>query len=182
ILRGPSALAYGGGATGGVVNLIDERIPTEVPVDGVEGSLELRGNTAANEGAGAFGITAGSGNFAVRAEGSRRDARDLRVGRGWDEGRKVEGSFSQSDTGSLGMSWIGERGYLGIAYSSERRDYGLPGHVEAHDCHAHDDHLHCDDHDDDDDDHDDEHAHEGVPLVDLRSQRWDLRGEVLEPF
>src|SRR5690606_9907214 len=117
-----------------------------------------------------------------RAEGSRRDARDLRVGRGWDEGRKVEGSFSQSDTGSLGMSWIGERGYLGIAYSSERRHYGLPGHVEAHDCHAHDDHLHCDDHDDDDDDHDDEHAHEGVPLVDVHSQRWDLRGEVLEPF
>lgn len=178
ILRGPSALAYGGGATGGVVNLIDERIPTEVPVNGVEGSLELRGNTAANEAAGAFGITAGSGNFAVRAEGARRDARDLRVGRSWDEGRKVEGSFSQTESGSLGMSWIGERGYLGIAYSSERRDYGLPGHAEGDDCHAHGDHLHCDDHDDDDDD---DHAH-GVPVVDLHSQRWDLRGEVLEPF
>lgn len=180
ILRGPSALAYGGGATGGVVNLIDERVPTEVPTNGVEGSLELRGNTAANEAAGAFGITAGSGNFAVRAEGAKRDARDLRVGRGWDEGHKVEGSFSQSEAGSLGMSWIGDRGYLGIAYSSKQRDYGLPGHVEAHDCHAHGDHLHCDDHDDDDDDHD--HTHEGVPLVDLRSQRWDLRGEVLEPY
>lgn len=181
ILRGPSALAYGGGATGGVVNLIDERIPTEVPADGIEGTLELRGNTAANEAAGAFGITAGSGNFAVRAEGAKRDARDLHVGRGWDEGRKVEGSFSQSETGSLGMSWIGDRGYLGIAYSSERRDYGLPGHAEGHDCHAHGDHLHCDDHDDDDD-HDHDHEHEGVPVVDLHSQRWDLRGEVLEPF
>lgn len=180
ILRGPAALAYGGGATGGVVNLIDERIPTRIPVNDVEGSLELRGDTAANEAAGAFGITAGSGNFAVRAEGAKRDARDLRVGRGWDEGRKVEGSFSQSEAGSLGMSWIGERGYLGIAYSSERRDYGLPGHAEGHDCHAHGDHLHCDDHDDDDD-HDHEHAH-GVPVVDLHSQRWDLRGEVLEPI
>ncbi|MDX5363069.1 MAG: TonB-dependent receptor [Pseudazoarcus pumilus] len=178
ILRGPSALAYGGGATGGVVNLIDARIPTEVPEDGIEGTLELRGNTAANEAAGAFGITAGSGNFALRAEGARRDARDLRVGRGWDEGRKVEGSFSQSETGSLGLSWIGKRGYLGIAYSSERRDYGLPGHVEAHDCEVVGGLLDCDDHDD----HDHEGEHADVPMVDLHSQRWDLRGEVLEPF
>jgi iron complex outermembrane recepter protein len=177
ILRGPSALAYGGGATGGVVNLIDERIPTEIPRKGVEGSLELRGNTAANEAAGAFGVTAGSGNFAVRAEGAKRDARDLRVGRGWDEGRKVEGSFSQTETGSLGLSWIGERGYLGIAYSSERRDYGLPGHAEAHGCHAHDDRLDCEEHDEEEEEHD----HTGVPVVDLHSQRWDLRGEVLEP-
>ncbi|MBA4743369.1 MAG: TonB-dependent receptor plug domain-containing protein, partial [Azoarcus sp.] len=113
ILRGPSALAYGGGAVGGVVNVIDARIPTEVPGDGVDGSVELRGNSAANEAAGAFGLTAGSGNFAIHVEGAKRDGRDLRVGRGWSEGRHVEGSFNQTETGSIGASWIGERGFLG---------------------------------------------------------------------
>lgn len=184
ILRGPLALAYGGGAIGGVVNILDDRIPTEVPLDGFDGSVELRGNTAANEAAGAFGLTAGTGNFAIHAEGLRRDARDLRVGRGWDEGRHIDGSFNQSETGSLGASWIGERGFLGLAYTSQRNEYGLPGHAHGDECHAHDDHLHCDEHDghDDHDDELDEHdEHHDAPVVDLHSQRWDLRGEVLEP-
>ena len=53
-----------------VVNVIDKKIPTRVPEKGYEGELELRANSVANEGAGVFGITAGSGNFAVRAEGT----------------------------------------------------------------------------------------------------------------
>lgn len=74
VLKGPATLLYGGGAIGGVVNVIDKKIPTRVPEKGYEGELELRANSAANEGAGVFGITAGSGNFAVRAEGTKRQA------------------------------------------------------------------------------------------------------------
>lgn len=192
VIRGPSALAYGGGAIGGVVNVLDERIPTRLPADGLEGSAELRGNSASREGTGAFGITAGSGSFAIRAEGLVRRADDYAVGGGWSEGRRVEGSHHRSETGSLGMSWIGDRGYLGLAYTRQQSRYGLPGH--AHDmgeCHADDDHLHCEAHDDHPDEdhahehedhaHEEDHAH-GVPYVDLRSNRWDLRGEYLVPF
>ncbi|THF65115.1 TonB-dependent receptor domain-containing protein [Pseudothauera rhizosphaerae] len=185
VLRGPSALAYGGGAIGGVVNVLDNRIPTAIPERGVEGSVELRGSTAAREAAGAFQITAGAGSFAFHAEGLKRDARDYRVGDGWDEGSRVDGSYNQTETGSLGLSWIGERGYLGVAWTRQRNEYGLPGHShELEDCHTHGDHLHCEGHDDDDDDHDHDHDHEhgGVPYVDLKSDRWDLRGEYREPF
>ncbi len=186
ILRGPSGLAYGGGAIGGVVNVLDDKIPTRVPARGVEGHVELRAGSAAREGAGAFAVTAGSGNFAIHAEGLKRDANDYRVGSGWSGGSKVEGSDNQTQTGSLGVSWIGDRGYLGLAYTGQRNAYGLPGHShDLEDCHTHGNHLHCGTHSHDDEedehDHEEEHGH-GVPRVDLRSDRWDLRGEYLDPF
>ena len=189
VLRGPSALAYGGGAIGGVVNVLDDRVPTAVPEKGVEGSIELRAGSAAREGAGAFAITAGSGNVAVHAEGLKRDANEYRVGDGWHDGRRVDGSYNTTDSGSLGLSWVGERGYLGVAWSLQRNEYGLPGHShEYEDCHPHGDHLHCGGHDDhghghDDDDHDHDHGHaHGIPYVELDSKRWDLRGELLDPL
>src|SRR5687768_15055255 len=40
VLRGPSALQYGGSAVGGVVNVIDNRIPSE-PIDGFGGRADL---------------------------------------------------------------------------------------------------------------------------------------------
>ena len=40
ILRGPSALLYGGGAIGGAVNLIDRKIPSAIPANGGEGVAE----------------------------------------------------------------------------------------------------------------------------------------------
>lgn len=184
VLRGPSALAYGGGAIGGVVNVLDERIPTRLPANGVEGSVDLRGNTASRERTGAFGVTAGAGSFAIRAEGLVRRAGDYAVGSGWSQGRRVEGSDQRTETGSLGMSWIGDRGYLGLAYTRQQSRYGLPGH--AHDmgeCHADGGGLHCDPHDAPGGDPAPapDSAH-GVPYVDLRSNRLDLRGEYREPF
>ena len=185
ILRGPSGLAYGGGASGGIVNVLDDKIPTRIPDKGYAGHVELIGATAAREGTGAFAVTAGSGNFAMHAEGLYRDSDDYRVGHGWQDGRRVAGSDTRTRTGSLGVSWIGERGYLGLAYTAQDNVYGLPGHNhDFEECHVHggaSPHLHCGAHGgpghvhDPDDDH-------GIPRVDLRSERWDVRGEYLEPF
>ncbi|TQN07030.1 iron complex outermembrane receptor protein [Acidovorax temperans] len=190
VLRGPSALVYGNGAVGGVVNVLDGKVPTAIPQKGYEGSAELRANTGAREGAGALSLTGGAGNLAVHVEGVARDAGDYRVGKGWaPEGeatRKVPGSFNRTDTGSVGLSWVGERGYLGAAYTRQTAKYGLPGHNHSFDgCHTHGDHLHCEAHAGEDDGHD--HDHEGhdhgdVPVVDLRSERFDVRGELRNPF
>ncbi|AVR86970.1 TonB-dependent receptor domain-containing protein [Thauera aromatica] len=184
VLRGPSALAYGGGALGGVVNVLDYRIPTAPPAHGVEGSVELTADHAARGAAGAFELTAGSGNFAVHAEGLARDARDYRVGSGWAAGSRVAGSYNQTESGSFGMSWVGERGYLGLAFTRQQNEYGLPGGGHEYEaCHLHGGHLHCGE---DGDEHGGEHDHDaalaGTPYVDLDSERWDLRGELLEPF
>ncbi|MCO5357555.1 TonB-dependent receptor domain-containing protein [Acidovorax kalamii] len=191
VLRGPSALIYGNGAVGGVVNVLDGKVPTAVPAKGLEGSAELRANTGAREGAGAFSLTGGTGNLAVHVEGVARDAGDYRVGKGWaPEGeatRKVLGSFNRTNTGSVGLSWVGERGYLGAAYTRQAAKYGLPGHNHSFEgCHTHGNQLHCGAHEgeegEDGHDHDHDHGHGAVPVVDLRSERFDIRGELRNPF
>lgn len=181
VLRGPSALAYGAGAIGGVVNVLDDRIPTRLPRNGVEGSAELRGDSAAGEGVGAFGVTAGSGSFAIRAEGLLRRAGDYAVGGGWSEGSRVANSWNHTETGGIGMSWVGNRGYLGLSFQRQQSRYGLPGHGhDAGDCHAEGDHLHCGPHEGEA--HADEAHTAALPWVRLASNRWDVRGEYREPF
>lgn len=209
ILRGPSALLYGGGAIGGAVNLLDSKIPTAIPADGISGVAELRGGTADSERAAVVGLTMGTGNFAFRLEAVDRQADDYRIpryfaphddhdheGLGDDDHddpededfiTRVAGSFSNSRTLSAGGSWIGPRGYLGLAYTDLSSGYGLPGHAhEFEDCHPHGLSLHCgghDDHDDhDDDDHGEHHQDGDTPVVDLQSRRLDVRGEILAPF
>ncbi|SFB25966.1 TonB-dependent receptor [Azotobacter beijerinckii] len=181
VLKGPATLLYGGGAIGGVVNTIDKKVPTAVPEKGYEGELELRANSVANEGSGVFGITAGSGNFAVRVEGVKRQADDYEI---HGSPSKQEGSYNDTDTFSLGASYIGERGYLGAAYSEQNNRYGLLGHQHA-ECHLDGPAAwHCgDEHEDEHEGEEhDEHAEEGVPYVDLRQYRWDLRGELADPL
>ncbi len=183
VLRGPATLLFGSGAVGGVVNLLDNKIPTELPFDGIEGRVAIRANTVANERAGAAWLTHTLGsNVALHGEFSRRDADDYRVP-GLDE-RRIDGSWVRSDNASVGLSWIGEDGYIGMAYSTRKDKYGLPGHNhEFEGCHAHGSTLHCGPHDHDDDDeheHDDEHG--DTPSVDLSSKRFDLRAELRQPF
>ena len=187
VLRGPSALVYGGGAVGGVVNVLDGKVPTAIPQKGIEGSAELRANTGAGEGAGAFSLTGGAGNLAVHVEGVARDAGDYRVGKGWapdgEPTRKVPGSFNRTDTGSVGLSWVGDRGYLGAAYTRQAARYGLPGHNHSFEgCHTHGTHLHCGAHDEEDGHDHGAEEHGDVPVVDLRSERFDIRGELRNPF
>ena len=187
VLRGPATLLYGGGAIGGVVNVIDDKIPEAIPEKGLEGFAELRGSTGSNERAGAFGLTTGKDNFAFHVEGLKRRADDYQVP-DWAD-RRLSGSFEQSATGSVGMSWIGSRGFIGMAYTNTQSEYGLPGHNHEYEgCHPHGSHLHCGGHaDHGDDEHgEDEHGHgtldHAAPFVRLKSERVDLRGEYRDPF
>lgn len=182
VLRGPATLLYGGGAIGGVVNVIDRKIPTAVPVNGIKAEAEVRGATGTNERAGVIGITAGTGEFAVRVEGLKRRTSDYDVP-DWPGG-KLLGSYSESSQGTVGMSWITPRGYVGLAVTHIESTYGLPGHSHEYEsCHPHGSHLHCGAHGHDDEDgHDHGEEHGGVPYVKLRSDRLDLRAEYQDPF
>lgn len=180
VLRGPATLLYGGGAIGGVVNLIDKKVPTYVPANGYEGEVELRANSVANEGAGLLGLTVGQGNVALRVEGVKRQADDYELP---DSSDKQLGAYNDTESYSLGGSFIGARGYLGLAYSRQENRYGLLAHEHV-ECDPHGDHWHCGDHghghDHDHDDH--EHEDEAVPYITLRQNRWDLRGELNDPL
>ncbi|MCD9031387.1 TonB-dependent receptor [Luteimonas sp. Y-2-2-4F] len=184
VLRGPATLLYGGGAIGGVVNVLDNKIPTALPENGLEGRFVLRGNSVADEKAFGAGVSKQlGGNLVLHAEASWRDADDYRAP-DLEESR-VHGTASESRNASLGLSWVTDRGYVGLAYSYRDDDYGLPGHSHEYEgCHPHGSALHCGSHEDDDHDHDHDHDHEDEHLatIDLVSKRVDLRGEFQDPF
>jgi len=90
VLRGPSTLLYGGGAIGGIVNVIDNRIPRE-RIEGIEGAAEYRYDYAPDLNSGVGVLEAGFGNLAFHLSGTSRSTSDLRIpGRAIDEAALAE--------------------------------------------------------------------------------------------
>ncbi len=174
VLRGPATLLHGGGAIGGVVNVLDNRIPDTLPEKRIQGFFALRGNTVADEKAGTVSVDARLGDSLVlHAEHAQRKADDYEIA-GFTTPR-VNGSWSEGSTSSTGLSWVHDKGYLGIAYTWQDDEYGLPGHSHDYEnCSLSGSVLNCatSGH---------AHAHDEVPYVDLRSKRIDIRGEYRDP-
>jgi len=144
ILKGPSTLLYGSGAVGGVVNVVDGRIPANRDPDGVSGAMELRGDTAADEFTAVGRLEATSGALAVHLEAYDRSTRDLDIpgyalsqplrralaaaGEPVDLTRgTVANSDSDTTGGAAGLAWRSERSVAGLSWSRLETDYGLPG-------------------------------------------------------
>ncbi len=78
IIRGPSTLLYSAGTVGGLVNVTDQKIPTQMPEEGLEGTAGLRYNSGSDEKLASAGVSGVLGDqFALRVEGSKRKANDL---------------------------------------------------------------------------------------------------------
>ncbi|MGE8623565.1 zinc piracy TonB-dependent receptor ZnuD [Acinetobacter schindleri] len=203
VIRGPSTLLYGAGTVGGLVNVTDQKIPTQRPADGLEGTVGLRYNSGSDEKLASAGVTAGIGeNFALRVEGSKRKANNYIAHAGYftehshheedengneieeihrEKARRVDNTFAEGQTVNIGGSWIHDRGFVGLSYSNRQDQYGLPGHShEYHGCVLHGDHFHgCPTPDDSDAPAHEEH---GGPWVDLKSERYEVRTELEQPF
>ncbi|MFC3076731.1 TonB-dependent receptor domain-containing protein [Phenylobacterium terrae] len=189
VLRGSAALLYGGSAIGGVVNIIDDRIP-EARVDGVDGRL-LGAVSSVDDGAMASGaVKFGLGDFVLSFDALRRESGDYEVPAPAESRRQleadgeawpgpvddvVENMSVELTAYGAGLSWIGERGFLGASVKRTETSYGVPGHVHEHEeDHDHEDH--------EDHEEDAEHAAgEGV-VIDLKQTRVDLRGGVTADF
>ena len=192
VIRGPSTLLFGAGTVGGLVNVTDSKLPTALPEKGYEGNVGLRYNTGSDEKLATAGVTLGLGDqVALRVEGLKREANDYIAPDYVHEGekeRRVDNTFAKGQTVNVGLSWIYDRGFTGISYSNRQDQYGLPGRSpEYESCHLHGLSLHCGEHDHDEDghdheDHDQDHAHEAGPWIDLKSERYDVRTELDEPF
>ena len=190
VIRGPSTLLFGAGTVGGLVNVTDSKLPTALPEKGYEANVGLRYNTGSDEKLATAGVTLGLGDqVALRVEGLKREANDYIAPDYVHEGekeRRVDNTFAKGQTVNFGLSWIYDRGFTGISYSNRQDQYGLPGHSHEYEsCHLHGLSLHCGEHDHDEDEHDDhdhDHAHEAGPWIDLKSERYDVRTELDEPF
>lgn len=195
VLRGPSTLLYGSGAIGGVVNIVTDVIPVDVPEDGFEGRAMLQGNTAANQRLGVARLDFGSGNFAMHLNGFYRRSDDYEIpgpadlypeddhddhedheDHDHDEEMSngvLENSFLDNEGGSIGGAWIGDTWRIGLSGTVYDSDYGIPG---AHAHHGEEEH---------DDDHDhDEHGEEEEEnvTINLKSNRVDALIAAENPF
>jgi iron complex outermembrane receptor protein len=125
IVRGPATLLYGSNAVGGLVNVIDSRIPDHVPDTPVEGIAEVRYGSNAEDGAAALALTGGGKRFAWHADALARDSGDAET----PEGTLVNSDIDSAH-GTLGASWVAEKGYAGVSFGSFNTEYGIPNPAE----------------------------------------------------
>jgi iron complex outermembrane recepter protein len=127
VLRGPAALLYGGAAIGGVVNIVDNRIPRSA-VEGISGSVETRFGGAERERGTSAVAEFGGGGFQLHVDGFTRDTDDYKVpgstGIGRDNGNRVVNSASAAKGGAVGASYQFDQGYVGAMHSDYQTNYG----------------------------------------------------------
>lgn len=138
VLRGPAALLYGGSAVGGVVNVIDNRIPREA-MSGVLGKAQVQAGTGNDERGVAGLVEAGNERWALHVDGFDRRTGDVRVPVSLDcskpgslaNARRICNSASESRGGAIGASTFWANGYLGASVNSYQSDYGTVAEDEV---------------------------------------------------
>lgn len=135
VLRGPGALQYGGNAVGGVVNVIDNRIPRAPLFDakgGVAGKLDAGLSSGNSEQSGGVLLETGTDRFALHADVANRTADDMNVpvdlactkSRSPASAKKICNSVNQTHGGAVGGSMFFDHGYVGTSVSGYRSNYG----------------------------------------------------------
>ncbi len=131
ILRGPAALLYGSGAIGGLVNVIDGRIPTTLSKQ-VSGEAELRVGSGNQEKSGSFGLDGSSGALAWHIDGNARQTDNYAIPGKANPGNpdtatgRLPSSFTREHSLTLGGSYIQKWGYVGAAVQTLNDHYGIP--------------------------------------------------------
>ncbi|UTW44986.1 TonB-dependent receptor [bacterium SCSIO 12696] len=184
VLRGPSTLRFGNGAIGGVVNVIDNRIPTTVP-EGIESALELRHNSANNGDNAVFKIDGGEGNFAWHLDGVYRSSNNISIdGPALLEEEEheeeeeeheeeettigfVDNSDANTKSASAGFAWVDEDNYAGFSISRLENNYGIPPGAHAHE---------------EGEEEEGEEEEEEIIRIDLEQTRYDFKAQVADPW
>lgn len=120
IVRGPASLLYGNAAVGGVVNVLDSRVPDHRSEQAVSGIADLRLGSAADERAAALRLSGGRGAFAWQAHALDRRAGDLETPSG-----RLSNSDLDARSVSAGGSYVGSNGFVGLAVSDYSTNYGV---------------------------------------------------------
>ena len=147
VIRGPATLLYGNGAIGGVVNVIDNRIPTSMPA-GITGIMETRNNSVNDQQVTVGRLEGGAGNIAWHIDGVYRESNDVEVP-GFainpnsidladeeefeellESRSRLVNSNARSGVQTVGSSWIfDDGGYIGFSLNRLENEYGIPGHA-----------------------------------------------------
>jgi iron complex outermembrane receptor protein len=166
VLRGPSTLLYGSGAIGGVVNVVDNRLP-KTRQEGLSGRVSALHDTVSNERTVSTDINGGQDKFAWHLDAFSRKSDDYDIPEFTLEDGDIIDTLENSDIYSqgftLGAGWIGDDVTLSLAYGRLETDYGIPGH--AHDEHEEEGH-------DDEEGHDEEMEDEEAVFARMKQDRF----------
>ncbi len=165
VVRGPATLMFGANAIGGVINVLDNRIPDERIEVPVRGELGGRYSSVDDGLARDVMLEGGFGGFNYHLEGYRREVQDLHIpgfarsarlramdplAPGEKEERDVlENSFLDTQGFSAGASYVWDKGYFGAAFSGFDSTYGSVAEKEV--------------------------------SIDMEQRRWDFQGAFYEP-
>ena len=143
ILRGAAALLYGSGSSGGLVNVVNDRILTTLP-DEASGSVNTSYDTISNGRAASGHVDSSFGSIAVHVDTAINNNQDYRIPGNSTQGGpnqiwgvppggpfpnytgKLPNSFNNQNNLGVGASYIGKSGYTGISVERLNNDYGIP--------------------------------------------------------
>jgi len=170
ILRGPATLLYGSGTSGGLVNIVNDRILEYVP-EGLEGDVLAQYETVSDGFLGAANLNVGVGNFAFHFDGMLRNRDDYDIPGfsetepdAGEEAGTQENSAMESEVVTGGLSWVGERGFIGFSVNNLDAEYGIPG------AHHHEE------------EGDEEEEEEGGVSIEMQQTRYDFKARLDQPI
>lgn len=127
IFRGPAALLYGSEASGGLVNVVTNKIPEYIP-DSFSPTLYSSYNTNSLEKLVSLQAEGGYEKIAFHADALNRDAGDYESADG-----KVGNSFYDVTNFNFGASFVDNWGFIGMSYGHFDSTHGIPRNPEEPD-------------------------------------------------
>lgn len=142
IIRGPATLMYGATSNGGVVNIMDGRVPTQIATAPATGELNGRVTSGNFERSGALLVEGGTGNYAYHMDGALLRSDDFNIPgyaltdavrdslspdvQGRDQFKRLLQSDIETKSYAFGNSYVWDKGYVGVAVSHMDTRYGIP--------------------------------------------------------
>jgi iron complex outermembrane recepter protein len=124
VIRGPATLIYGGSAIGGLVNVRTGLIPNSA-IKGSSANALIEGAARGQHSYG-FSAVGGKDGLNYTLGGFEKRAGDYRTPLGLQAN-----SFSRSDGVSVGTSFVGSKGMIGLGISSTNSRYGAVAEADV---------------------------------------------------
>jgi len=144
ILRGASALMYGSGSSGGLVNVVNDRIVTSMP-DALSGAINTSYETVNQGKTGNIELDAPAGPLALHVDSSISNSNNYQIPGYAEQGGpnanwsinpgnpinipysgKLPFSYSNQNSLGLGASYLHSDGYTGVSLERMNHNYGIP--------------------------------------------------------
>ncbi|MEO6921700.1 MAG: TonB-dependent receptor [Collimonas sp.] len=155
ILRGPAALLYGSGAIGGLVNVVNNRIPTQLQKD-ISGEAEVRYGSVDNGRSTSLVLDGSTGPIGMHLDGNWRDTGNYKIPGHATQGDpnsasgRLPNSFTHETGVGAGASCLATWGYIGASVATLDDHYGIPTAEKS--------------------------------FIDLHQTRYDIAGQIDEPL